>query len=68
MKIIRFGILFTELGFRVILSPNSTKKIYNEGIDTIPSESICYPAKIAHGHIASLIKRLKIYILSMYFL
>ncbi|MBE1302483.1 2-hydroxyacyl-CoA dehydratase [Clostridium botulinum] len=48
---------FTELGFRVILSPNSTKKIYNEGIDTIPSESICYPAKIAHGHIASLIKK-----------
>ncbi|MGG7078517.1 acyl-CoA dehydratase activase-related protein [Clostridium sardiniense] len=48
---------FTELGFRVVLSPNSTKKIYNEGIDTIPSESICYPAKIAHGHIASLIKK-----------
>jgi len=48
---------FTELGFRVVLSPNSTKKIYNEGIDTIPSESICYPAKIAHGHISSLIKK-----------
>jgi predicted CoA-substrate-specific enzyme activase len=48
---------FTELGFRVILSPNSTKKIYNEGIDTIPSESICYPAKIAHGHITNLIKK-----------
>lgn len=48
---------FTELGFRVVLSPNSTKKIYNEGIDTIPSESICYPAKIAHGHIESLIKK-----------
>lgn len=60
---------FTELGFRVVVSPNSTKKIYNEGIDTIPSESICYPAKIAHGHITSLIKkRLEIYILSMYFL
>ncbi|MGG7098758.1 acyl-CoA dehydratase activase-related protein [Clostridium sardiniense] len=49
--------LFTKLGFRVVISPNSTKKIYNEGIDTIPSESICYPAKIAHGHIASLIKK-----------
>ncbi|WP_346887439.1 acyl-CoA dehydratase activase-related protein [Clostridium sp. UBA1056] len=48
---------FTELGFRVILSPNSTKKIYNEGIDTIPSESTCYPAKIAHGHITNLIKK-----------
>lgn len=48
---------FTELGFRVVLSPNSTKKIYNEGIDTIPSESLCYPAKIAHGHIVNLIKK-----------
>ncbi len=57
MKIILLVYFFTELGFRVILSPNSTKKIYNEGIDTIPSESICYPAKIAHGHIASLIKK-----------
>ncbi|MFX0548551.1 acyl-CoA dehydratase activase-related protein [Hathewaya histolytica] len=48
---------FTELCFRVVLSPNSTKKIYNKGIDTIPSESLCYPAKIAHGHIQSLIKK-----------
>ena len=50
-------VFFTELGFRVVLSPNSTKKIYNEGIETIPSESLCYPAKIAHGHIVNLIKK-----------
>ncbi len=48
---------FTELGFRVVLSPKSTKKIYEEGIETIPSESVCYPAKIVHGHIMNLINR-----------
>lgn len=46
---------FDALGFRVVLSPQSSKKIYELGIDTIPSESACYPAKIAHGHIAWLI-------------
>ncbi|MDP4090330.1 MAG: acyl-CoA dehydratase activase-related protein, partial [Bacillota bacterium] len=48
---------FTELGFRVELSPRSTKKIYELGIETIPSESVCYPAKIVHGHIMSLISK-----------
>jgi len=47
----------TQLGYRVILSPRSTKKIYEEGIETIPSESACYPAKIVHGHIMNLINR-----------
>lgn len=46
----------TELGFRVELSPPSSKKIFEMGIDTIPSESACYPAKLVHGHIMSLIK------------
>ena len=46
---------FKELGFRVVLSPQSTRKIYELGIDSIPSESECYPAKLAHGHIAWLI-------------
>lgn len=46
---------FTKLGFRVVLSPQSTRKIYELGIDSIPSESECYPAKLAHGHIAWLI-------------
>jgi len=46
---------FTTLGFRVELSQRSSKKVYEMGIDTIPSESACYPAKIVHGHIMSLI-------------
>ena len=46
---------FKELGFRVILSPQSTKKLYELGIESIPSESECYPAKLVHGHIAWLI-------------
>lgn len=49
--------LFTDLGFRVVLSPRSSKKIYEKGIETIPSESVCYPAKISHGHIESLIEK-----------
>ncbi|MBV7275478.1 2-hydroxyacyl-CoA dehydratase [Clostridiaceae bacterium UIB06] len=48
---------FTKLGFRVELSPRSSKEIYELGIETIPSESACYPAKIVHGHIISLINR-----------
>ncbi|WP_418791179.1 acyl-CoA dehydratase activase-related protein [Phosphitispora sp. TUW77] len=46
---------FTELGYRVIISGRSSKKIYELGMETIPSESACYPAKIVHGHIADLI-------------
>ncbi len=46
---------FTELGYRVVLSPNSNRKIYELGIESIPSESECYPAKLAHGHIKWLI-------------
>ena len=46
---------FTKLGYRVVLSPLSTHKIYELGIESIPSESACDPAKIAHGHIMWLI-------------
>ncbi|BDF34041.1 2-hydroxyglutaryl-CoA dehydratase [Lachnospiraceae bacterium] len=46
---------FTKLGFRVVLTPASTRKIYELGIESIPSESECYPAKLAHGHIQWLI-------------
>jgi predicted CoA-substrate-specific enzyme activase len=46
---------FNELGFSVKLSPLSDKNIYELGMETIPSESACYPAKLAHGHIMSLI-------------
>ncbi len=48
---------FTRLGYRVILSPSSNRKIYELGIDSIPSESECYPAKLAHGHVAWLINQ-----------
>ena len=46
---------FTKLGFQVVLSPQSTRKIYELGIESIPSESECYPAKLAHGHVTWLI-------------
>ncbi|MDR0886834.1 MAG: acyl-CoA dehydratase activase-related protein, partial [Clostridiales Family XIII bacterium] len=42
---------FTELGFRVVLSPTSGKNIYESGMDTISSDTACYPAKLVHGHI-----------------
>ena len=47
--------LLTELGFSVKLSPKSSRAIYDRGIETMPSESVCYPAKLAHGHIQALI-------------
>ena len=52
-----WAVFFRELGFRVVLSPQSTKNIYELGIESIPSESECYPAKLVHGHIAWLIKQ-----------
>lgn len=48
---------FKELGYRVVLSPLSTRKIYELGIESIPSESECYPAKLAHGHVQWLIEQ-----------
>ena len=48
---------FNQLGFRVVLSPVSTRKIYELGIESIPSESECYPAKLAHGHVQWLINQ-----------
>ncbi len=48
---------FTKLGFRVVLSPSSNRRIYELGIESIPSESECYPAKLAHGHVAWLISQ-----------
>ncbi|WP_244835404.1 2-hydroxyacyl-CoA dehydratase [Clostridium sp. BJN0001] len=48
--------LLTELGFSVRLSPKSNKKVFEKGIETIPSESACYPAKLVHGHIMALIE------------
>ena len=48
---------FTSLKYRVILSPPSTHKMYELGIESIPSESECYPAKLAHGHVTWLIRQ-----------
>ena len=46
----------TKLGFSVVLSPKSSRNIYSLGIESIPSESECYPAKISHGHVMWLLK------------
>ena len=48
---------FTELGYRVELSDKSSAEIFCKGMSTIPSDSLCYPAKISHGHIMNLIER-----------
>lgn len=48
---------FTRLGYRVVLSPESTHKMYELGIESIPSESECYPAKLAHGHVTWLLRQ-----------
>ena len=46
---------FTKLGFRVELSPISSKTLYEKGMETISSDTACYPAKLVHGHIKYLI-------------
>ncbi len=48
---------FTDLGYEVVLSPVSNRKIYELGIESIPSESECYPAKLAHGHVTWLLRK-----------
>ena len=45
----------TNLGFRVILSEKSNRKTYEKGMESMPSESVCFPAKLSHGHIVGLI-------------
>jgi predicted nucleotide-binding protein (sugar kinase/HSP70/actin superfamily) len=50
--------ILTALGFRVELSPRTSKAIYELGMDTIPSESVCYPAKLVHGHAVALARSL----------
>ncbi len=47
--------IFTSLGFRVILSPMSSHKLYESGQFSIPSDTACYPAKLMHGHIKKLL-------------
>ena len=52
-----WAVFFKELGYRTVLSPKSTRQIYELGIESIPSESECYPAKLAHGHIEWMIRQ-----------
>ncbi len=48
---------FTALNFEVVLSDESSRALYNKGQCTIPSDTVCYPAKLAHGHIMSLLEK-----------
>ncbi len=49
--------LFTNLGYRVELSPPSSKDIYSLGISSMPSQTVCFPAKLVHGHVNWLISQ-----------
>lgn len=49
--------LFNELGFETIISDESSRDIYYLGQHTIPSDTVCYPAKLTHGHIESLLNK-----------
>jgi len=46
---------FTKLGYSVVLSPKSSRDVYEKGLESMPSESVCYPAKLVHGHVMELI-------------
>ncbi|MTQ97720.1 2-hydroxyglutaryl-CoA dehydratase [Pseudoflavonifractor sp. BIOML-A6] len=48
---------FTRLNFEVVLSPESTRKLYIKGQHTIPSDTVCYPAKLLHGHVEALVEQ-----------
>lgn len=49
--------MLTELGFRVMISGRSDHDIFEKGMESIPSENVCYPAKLVHGHIESLLDK-----------
>jgi predicted nucleotide-binding protein (sugar kinase/HSP70/actin superfamily) len=46
---------FKELGFATVLSDETSKSTYEAGIESMPSESVCYPGKLSHGHIMELL-------------
>ncbi|MCI6273780.1 MAG: 2-hydroxyacyl-CoA dehydratase [Coriobacteriaceae bacterium] len=48
---------FTKLGFSVVLSDQTSAATYDAGIESMPSESACYPAKLSHGHIMNLLSK-----------
>ena len=49
--------IFTELGFEIVISSESSRQMYYKGQQTIPSDTVCYPAKLAHGHIADMLEK-----------
>ena len=49
--------ILTQLGFRVVISGRSNHELFESGMDSIPSENVCYPAKLAHGHVQFLINK-----------
>ena len=49
--------LFTTLGFRVELSPPTNRALFAAGLSSVPSQSVCYPAKLAHGHVLALLEQ-----------
>ena len=48
---------FGKLGYEVVLSGKSSAQIYYKGMSTIPSDSLCYPAKLVHGHVMDLVEK-----------
>ena len=53
--------LFTELGFETIVSPQSSRTTFLKGQASIPSDTVCFPAKLLHGHVEELLDmRLKV--------
>ncbi len=48
--------MLTELGFEVVVSPDSNRALYLDGQQTIPSDTVCFPAKLIHGHVDALLK------------
>ena len=48
---------FTRLGYEVVLSGKTSVRTYYRGMETVPSDSLCYPAKLVHGHIVDLVEQ-----------
>lgn len=48
--------LFTSLGYRVEVSPPTSRALFAAGLSSVPSQSVCYPAKLAHGHVLALLE------------
>ncbi len=49
--------MFSHLGYHVVLSSQSSRALYNSGLETIPSQTVCFPAKMVHGHIMDLMEQ-----------